>query len=146
MTTPGCSRPSGPKEVAPTTVEYDALGRIVGMQAPGSPRDVLGWDGESRLVERARGDLAMRWRYDADGERAAVVYPDGSEATYTRDASGYAVRVDHPALGSIELERDGAGRLVGATGDCDAGALESPRRRPRRVRDARRRHARGRRS
>lgn len=88
------------------------------MQAPGSARDVLSWDAETRLVERARGDLAMRWRYDADGERSAIVYPDGSEATFTRDASGYAVAIDHPAFGAIELERDAVGRLVGATGDA----------------------------
>jgi RHS repeat-associated protein len=108
----------GPDGGPPTTVEYDALGRIVGMQAPGSPADELSWDAEGRLVGRARGDLAMGWRYDADGERAAVVYPDGSKATYRLDASGYAVAIEHPALGSIELERDPVGRLVGAAGDA----------------------------
>lgn len=59
----------------------------------------------------------MRWSYKPDGERAAVGYPDGTETTYTHDGGGYVVAAAHPALGTIELQRDAAGRLVGATAE-----------------------------
>jgi RHS repeat-associated protein len=59
--------------------------------------------------------MAMRWAYDADGERAAIGYPDGTETTYTRDGGGYVIAARHPALGAIDLERDAVGRLIGAS-------------------------------
>ena len=76
--------------------QYDACGRAVSVTEPGSPLNTLAWDPEGRLVERRRGDLAMRWTYDADGEREAIGYPDGTQLTYIRDAGGYVVGARDP--------------------------------------------------
>jgi RHS repeat-associated protein len=105
----------GPADAEPTTIEYDALGRMVAVDEPGSFSHRLRWDPEDRLVERRRDDLAMRWAYKGDGEWSALGYPDGTETRYVHDAGGYVVAAEHPALGSIELRRDAAGRLVGAS-------------------------------
>ena len=107
----------GPVGEDPWTIEYDACGRAVSVAEPGSPLNTLAWDPDGRLVERRRGDLAMCWSYDPDGEREAIGYPDGTQLTYVRDAGGYVVGARHPALGGIDLERDGAGRLVAVTAD-----------------------------
>jgi RHS repeat-associated protein len=107
----------GAPDAAPVAIEYDALGMPVAIEEPGAFANRLRWDAEGRLVERIRGDLAMHWTYDGDGERTAIGYPDGSETAYTFDAGGYVVAAQHPALGTVELERDDAGRLVGARGD-----------------------------
>jgi RHS repeat-associated protein len=101
----------------PITAEYDERGRMIAINEPGAFSNRLRWDAAGRLVERRRGDMAMRWAYDADGERAAVGYPDGTQTTYTRDAGGYVIAAQHPALGAIDLERDAAGRLIGASAD-----------------------------
>lgn len=107
----------GPAGDAPVAIEYDALGMPVAVEEPGSFANRLAWDSEGRLVERIRGDLAMRWTYNPAGERATTGYPDGSQTSYTRDAGGYVIGAHHPALGEIELQRDGAGRLVGANAE-----------------------------
>ncbi len=102
----------------PMTVQRDALGREIALDEPGGLTSTrLRWDEAGRLVERTRGELAMRWRYGADGERLAIGYPDGTETTYDYDAGGYLVGKRHTGLGALELERDPAGRLVGARGD-----------------------------
>jgi RHS repeat-associated protein len=106
----------GPPD-APVSIEYDGLGRAVAFNEPGSFSHRLRWDAEDRLVERRRGDLTLRWTYDADGERSAIGYPDGTETRYTRDTGGYVIGAQHPALGAIELQRDAAGRLVGASAE-----------------------------
>jgi RHS repeat-associated protein len=100
----------------PITIERDALGREIAIREPGAPANRLCWDEAGRLVERSRGELTMRWRYTADGERAALGYPDGTETTYSYDQAGFLAGTDHPAVGAIAYERDAAGRLVGATG------------------------------
>jgi RHS repeat-associated protein len=99
------------------TVKRDALGREIEIDEPGLPANRLRWDSSGHLVERSRGELAVSWRYDADGRRAAIGYPDGTETTYDYDAGGFLVGKRHPALGSIALRRDDAGRLVGAEAD-----------------------------
>ena len=104
----------GPPDAAPVTIAYDALGMPVAIEEPGAVANRLRWDAEGRLVERVRGELAMRWTYDGDGERTAIGYPDGSETAYTLDAGGDVVAARHPALGTVDLTRDEAGRLVGA--------------------------------
>jgi RHS repeat-associated protein len=101
----------------PIAIQRDALGREISIEEPGSFTNELAWDRAGRLVEHRRGELAMSWRYTADGERAAVGYPDGSETVFSHDAGGLLVGKQHPGLGAIELERDRSGRLVGATGD-----------------------------
>jgi YD repeat-containing protein len=98
-------------------IRRDALGREIEIEEPGAPVNRLRWDAAGRLVERSRGDLAMRWRYDADGERAAIGYSDGTETTYSYDAGGFLSGQHHPALGTIAFQRDAAGRLVAATAD-----------------------------
>ncbi|MEA2130817.1 MAG: hypothetical protein QOJ85_3708, partial [Solirubrobacteraceae bacterium] len=105
----------GPAGAEPVTIEYDARGRIVAVDEPGSFCNRLRWDAEDRLVERTRDDLAVRWAYNADGERSALGYPDGTETTYSHDPGGYVIAAEHPALGAIELQRDATGRLVCAS-------------------------------
>jgi RHS repeat-associated protein len=107
----------GPADAAGVTIEYDALGMPIAIREPGAFANWLRWDAEGRLVERSRGDLSMRWTYDADGELAAIGYPDGTATTYMHDAGGYVIGAQHPALGAIELQRDAAGRLVGASAE-----------------------------
>ncbi|MDI6104798.1 DUF6531 domain-containing protein [Actinoplanes sp. NEAU-A12] len=107
----------GPVGRPPVTIERDALGRAVVIDEPGSFRHRLCWDPAGRLVERHRDGLAMRWRYNEDGDRSEIGYPDGTETTYTYDPAGLVTGLHHPALGTVELERDLSGRLVGATGD-----------------------------
>lgn len=115
----GAGRTSGfgAADAGPIGIERDALGRVIAIVEPGAATIRLGWDLAGRLVERSRGELTMRWRYTADGERAALGYPDGTQTTYSYDAGGYVTGKHHPALGTIALERDAAGRLVGATAD-----------------------------
>jgi RHS repeat-associated protein len=107
----------GAAGAAPITIERDALGRAIAIDEPGSFAHRLTWDRGGRLVERRRDDDALCWRYDEDGNRAALVYPDGSQTTYGYDGGGLPVRLHHSALGAIELERDASGRLVGASGE-----------------------------
>jgi RHS repeat-associated protein len=102
----------------PIRIERDALGREIRIAEPRSFANELRWDGAGRLVERRRDELTMRWRYGPDGERVAIGFPDGTETTFAHDAGGAIIGLRHPALGPIELERDGAGRLVGAAGDA----------------------------
>ena len=90
----------------------------------------LRWDAAGRLVERRRGDardaLALRRRR----QRAALGYPDGTrdDVTPTTPAAASSAST-HPALGAIELERDAAGRLVGARRATACGARWRLRRR-----------------
>jgi RHS repeat-associated protein len=106
----------GPVGEEPTTIHYDDLGRAVRIDEPGAFAHRLRYDSAGRLVERRRGDLAVRWRYSEDGDRLAFAYPDGSEARYTYDDGGLLAGISHPALGAIALERDLAGRMIAARG------------------------------
>jgi RHS repeat-associated protein len=101
----------------PTTIHYDDLGRVVRVDEPGSFSHRLRYDSAGRLVERRRGDLAVRWSYSEDGDRLTFGYPDGSEVRCTYDDGGLLAGISHPALGAIELERDLAGRMIGARGE-----------------------------
>ena len=106
----------GPAGAAPITITHDELGRESMIREPGSFTHELRWDREGRLVERRRDDRVMTWGYDADGNRSALGYPDGTRTTYRHDRGGYLVGLEHTAIGEIALDRDPAGRLVGATG------------------------------
>ncbi|MGH3937223.1 MAG: DUF6531 domain-containing protein [Pseudonocardiaceae bacterium] len=99
------------------SITRDGLGRPVRIGEPGRQCQELRWDRSGRLIERRRGELAMRWRYDADGRRCALGYPDGSETAYTSEKAGRTVAMDHPLLGRVRLDRDPVGRLVGLHGD-----------------------------
>jgi len=101
----------------PVTITRDDLGREIVIDEPGRLTSRLAWDSAGRLVERRRGDLALRWDYDEDGRRAAFGYPDGSQTDYDYDAGGLLSTMRHPGVGEIALERDTAGRLVGARAD-----------------------------
>lgn len=115
------------------TWSRDASGRVTGLSGTGPGqrldlvRDPLGrvvragaeeleWDGCGRLVSRGRGDARLTWSYDLDGLRTAMTYPDGSRTRYRRDRAGRTVELEHPLLGVVEVERDGAGRMLSRTG------------------------------
>ncbi len=102
----------GAGDVAEYQVTRDLLGRAVAVDEPGL-RHELSWDLCGRLVEKRVGDLALTWRYDADGRRVAVGYPDGSETVFGYDAAGRVVSAQHPGLGIVRVDRDACGRVVG---------------------------------
>jgi RHS repeat-associated protein len=107
----------GPVGRDPVTIERDVLGREVAIDEPGLPAIALEWDRAGRLVERRRGDLAMRWSYDGDGQRTGLGFPDGTSLSYDYDTGGVLAALRHPSLGAVELERDPAGRLLAAQAD-----------------------------
>jgi len=113
----GRTRTFGPAGRDPVTIRRDVLGRQVAIEEPGLPAIALEWDRAGRLVERRRGDLAMRWSYDDDGQRTGLGFPDGTSLSYAYDDGGVLSDLRHPSLGAIELERDPAGRLVAASAD-----------------------------
>ena len=100
----------------PVTIARDELGREIAIDEPGGRSNRLAWDSAGRLVERRRGDLALRWTYDEDGRRSSLGYPDGTQTRYGYDRGGLLDTLRHPSLGEIRLERDAGGRLVGARG------------------------------
>jgi RHS repeat-associated protein len=110
----GRTRTFGPADSDPVTIKRDVLGREVAIDEPGLPAIALEWDRAGRLVERRRGDLAMRWSYDEDGQRTRLGFPDGTSLSYDYDPGGVLSELRHPSLGAIELERDPAGRLLAA--------------------------------
>jgi RHS repeat-associated protein len=113
----GRVRQFGPAGRDPITIERNVLGREIAIDEPGRPAIALEWDRGGRLVERRRGDLALRWSYDDDGWRTGLGFPDGTSLSYGYDAGGVPSDLRHPAIGAIEFERDSAGRLVGARAD-----------------------------
>jgi RHS repeat-associated protein len=100
--------------LGPVTIERDVLGREVAIEEPGLPAIGLEWDLAGRLVERRRGDVALRWSYDSDGQRTGLDYPDGTSLSYAYDAGGVLSELRHPSLGAVAFDRDPAGRLVEA--------------------------------
>ncbi len=96
------------------TVARDALGRVVAVDEPGAPRIDQRWDASGRLVERRRGALGLTWSYDADGNRSALGFPDGTRVEYDHDGAGLVSAIRDPVLGEITLTRDESGRLIGA--------------------------------
>lgn len=92
-------------------IERDLLGRLVVVTEPRFRHD-LAWDKLGRLVAKTRNGLGLTWRYDPDGRRVAVGYPDGTETRYDHDPAGRVVSASHPAAGTVSFEHDGAGRLV----------------------------------
>jgi RHS repeat-associated protein len=98
------------------TVTRDALGRPAAVDEPGRYRHRLAWDRAGRLVERRRDDLVLRNRYGPDGERVALVLPDGSETTWTYDDAGLLSGVRRPGTAPVTYRRDADGRVVAADG------------------------------
>nr|WP_258366399.1 RHS repeat-associated core domain-containing protein [Curtobacterium sp. MCPF17_011] len=101
----------------------DPLGRtlVVTDHTRGPGREVdheLEFDRRGLLVRRSRGGTAVRWEYDADGNRTARIDPDGVRTTYRRDAVGRVNAVQRDGLGQGAFAFDSAGRIVqSATGD-----------------------------
>ncbi|MET0496618.1 MAG: DUF6531 domain-containing protein [Actinoplanes sp.] len=92
-------------------IERDAVGRVVGIREPGSFQHRLAWDAADRLVSHGRDGMTLAWRYSPDGDRLALVRPDGTSTTYTYDENGRVVLLD-----GITLQRDAMGRMTGAAG------------------------------
>ncbi|WP_344705271.1 DUF6531 domain-containing protein, partial [Klugiella xanthotipulae] len=75
-----------------------------------------------RLVRRTTDDGAAQretaWEYDADGNRTALIAPDGTRVEYQRDAAGRITRIVHGTFGEARLDYDKMGRLTETrTGD-----------------------------
>lgn len=118
---------------ATTSYIYDAPAAIcpaeatfaVGRLSTATDRDgstTFCYDFAGRVVQKTqvtRGvRLDLRYAYTKAGRLAAITYPDGRRATYTRDASGSVTSVDvHPAATPPQniantIQHDSLGRLV----------------------------------
>ena len=77
--------------------------------------DKLTYNRLGQLLERATdvdGTVeTMRWEYDADGARTALVDAHGDRTEYHRDMTGRLTRITHPTLGAVHLDYDAAGRI-----------------------------------
>ncbi|GGF50736.1 hypothetical protein GCM10011519_25870 [Marmoricola endophyticus] len=91
--------------------------RVTDRSGPGGTTSthVLTYDAAGRLVSRTRDDRGPAWEYDADGNRVAMTMPGGARVEYVNDAAGRVLRVAHPLLGAVSVERDAAGRVVTAS-------------------------------
>jgi RHS repeat-associated protein len=96
----------------PVTITRDTLGRVVTVQEPGL-RHQLVWDPLGRLIAKRSNSLGLTWQYDADGRKVSAGHPDGTQTTYTHDPAGGLTSAQHAVLGTIQLSRDEAGRLIG---------------------------------
>ncbi|RAX49118.1 type IV secretion protein Rhs [Arthrobacter sp. AQ5-05] len=75
---------------------------------------LLRFNRRGQLIQRLRNGDGPSWEYDADGNRTAMVDPQGTRTEFGHDAAGRVVVVEHPVFGRIAYERDAAGRMVGA--------------------------------
>ncbi|WP_229076642.1 DUF6531 domain-containing protein [Actinoplanes sp. DH11] len=96
------------------TFRRDTLGRPVAVDE-GEHRQRLVWDRAGRLIENDRDGLVLRRRYGADGERTALVQPDGSATTYTYDDGGLLSGLSNGLTGPLAVTRDALGRVVAVT-------------------------------
>ncbi|PPH56567.1 DUF6531 domain-containing protein, partial [Rathayibacter toxicus] len=78
---------------------------------------VVRFDRRDRLVERTRNGRGLRWEYDANGARSAVIGPDGARTVYERTKNGQISAVEHPRLGRVEFHYDASGRLLETMAD-----------------------------
>ena len=123
-------RLSGVRAVGPggetgvTTYERDFTTRTLGVRRRrgDGALDVsrLGWDARGLLVSDTRTEGrdtgGQAWRYDLEGRRVSMTFPDGGTATYTYDpVTGRLSGVAHPGAGEASFEYDDAGRLSAAT-------------------------------
>ncbi|MEV0475952.1 RHS repeat-associated core domain-containing protein [Streptomyces prunicolor] len=110
-----------------TSLEYDALGRLVTMQEPSWPSGApanpgkrlrLAYDPQGRRVrvDDSEAGGATRYTYDAAGNLLSRVDPDGYELHYSYDARNVLVRV-HDTLSAVDLTFtvDGAARPTQVT-------------------------------
>lgn len=59
------------------------------------------------------GTKTMCWEYDRDGNRTAMISPDGQRTTFARDMVGQVTAIEHPVLGHIKITYDHCGRVTG---------------------------------
>ncbi|MBB1499921.1 type IV secretion protein Rhs [Propioniciclava sp. MC1683] len=97
-------------------VERDFAGRTVRV-LQGETVHELAWDATGNLAHRLRDGVGVRYAYDADGHRTAMVRPDGSTTQYEYDDNGRLAAVEHPGVGRAVLERDALGRIVSLAAD-----------------------------
>ncbi|PZR53735.1 type IV secretion protein Rhs [Xylanimonas oleitrophica] len=107
-----------------STVARDPRSRTVVVTDTTRPDGVpvehrLTYDRRGLLVRRTRGDGALTWEYDADGNRVAMTAPDGVRTTYGLDAAGRATSVGRPGTGEATVSYDAAGRVT----RCSAGGV-----------------------
>lgn len=66
----------------------------------------------AEIVTTPVGTTVLGWTYDLAGRRTAWT-ANGATAQVTFDLAGRVTNIEDPAAGSIDVERDPAGRLVG---------------------------------
>jgi RHS repeat-associated protein len=96
---------------------YDALSRLVAMEAPTGERHQLWYDPAGNLAaERTLAGLLFRYEHDGNNQLHRIVRPDESVITLRREASerGTALVREHSNGAAERFEYDAAGRLVRA--------------------------------
>ncbi|WP_153038791.1 DUF6531 domain-containing protein, partial [Rathayibacter tanaceti] len=89
---------------------------IIDHTGPDGPLEhTLTWNRRDQLIRRTRNDRGLAWEYDADGNRTAVIGPDGARTRYERDSTGRVTAIEHPRLGRATFEYDAAGHLIAST-------------------------------
>lgn len=92
-------------------LELDPVGRVVRAAEP-QRTTTFEWDGLGHLVGQEVDGQALVWRYDADGRRSALTYPNGEATSYSYDSASRLIGLDHPSVGGVRIERDADGRPV----------------------------------
>ena len=77
-------------------------------------RTVLDGQGRAVRVETQRGEDRLHW---TSGHQVSLRRADGSVTRADLHWAGMVSRLEHPSVGRVELERDGAGRLLEARAD-----------------------------
>ena len=100
---------------AVVAVERDLPGRSATLSDASGRKVRLTWDGQGRVVDYsdASGETRVDWSDPAE----PALHRPGSEPIRTRlSGRGLPVRLEHPAVGEIVLERDAGGRLLAVRG------------------------------
>ncbi|HYD39290.1 MAG TPA: DUF6531 domain-containing protein [Anaeromyxobacter sp.] len=92
-------------------LQYDPEGNLLQTRGPGEAVRYR-YGHLHRVVERAQGGAAVRYRYDAEGRLTGVVNEAGEEASFELDAAGRVIREIGFDGAVRRYERDKAGRIV----------------------------------
>ncbi len=115
-------------EQAITRYEYDAVGRLAGIELPEKNRVAYEYDAEGRLVCIVRGEGTLERSRECvtrneDGEVTAFIDGSGARTEYTLNGFGEAAAKTDALGNRKEFERDAMGRVVAVRAIDANGAL-----------------------
>ncbi|MBO0728955.1 MAG: hypothetical protein J2P57_06820 [Acidimicrobiaceae bacterium] len=97
--------------------ERDAAGRELLVHEPARDRtEASTWSPAGRLLGWTDGRREQQWRYDEAGRLAWKRNALGTEMSYRYGPAGNVTGVDSDTWGSLALDRDADGLLIGITG------------------------------